>query len=182
MLFKLLNHYKIRVLVALTIVIAIIASRGEKHTLQIILTLAGGLLGMLIPDIEYFVHSYWDNPDSEFSKGFKDLMNQKNFQGLFTYVNAHKHLLSKRVMHSVLFQIILGGITLFLATSQGPAFGTALSLSAFTQTFYLMYQEVSETNSINTWFWILKSTPTRTWQGIYATCMGLFLIAILVAL
>ncbi len=182
MLSKLFVRYRFRVLAALTVALAIIATRGEKQAAQILLIVLGSIVGILILDLEYFIHAYWDNPDSEFSKGFKDLMDQKNYQGLIAYVDAHRPTLSKRILQSVLFQILLGGVALFLATSQGPNFGTAISLSAFVQTFYSMFEEYNYSHSINSWFWILKPAPSKSVQIAYLVIMGAFLVFTFAAL
>src|SRR3989344_1979022 len=175
-----LKTYKLNLLISLTVAVIILALRVEKEILPILAIISGSLLGGLLLEVEYFIIAYFSDPDLEFSKNVVQFATQKNYFGLFTYINANKVSLEKRLINSFLFQFILGLLALYAVTSSGDnLFALALSLSVFVSSFYHMYEEYELKRSLAGWFWIFKTPPAKQVQNLYILAMGLFLVYIL---
>ena len=175
---KILSTYKLNLLISLTLSIVIIALRVEKNPVNIGLIVLGALIGSFVLKLEYFMYAYWNEPNASFSESFKEFIKAKNYQGLIAFVEVNKYDLHQRILHSVLFQVLLAFTALYLVTSSG-IFGAALVLSTLVQSFYEMYTEHEDKHTSTNWFWILKQTPSKKFQIGYVFAMGLFLIYIL---
>lgn len=175
-----LKYYKLCLLIALTVGVAVTAQRVERSYLNIILIFAGSIIGTFVLDTEYLLEAYWNNPLSEFSLGLKALFAQKNYAGALTYINEHKTSVQKRMLNSAMFQVILGFLAYFMAVSSGSPFGQALIINAYAQSLFHMYQEYEKTKNVSSWFWFIKDTPGANTQKIYAFVTILFLVYIII--
>lgn len=174
-----LRNYKIKLLISLTVTIVIIALRVEKNLLNMFLILSGTILASFILDMEYFAYAYLTAPAAEFSLGLKELVKNKNYLNLIEYINAHKYGIEKRTLHSILFQLALALLLLAVSVPNERVFGLSLALCTLVQTFYEMYEDSQRIGTVQNWFWILKSTPSKTVITSYLLAMGLFFVYIL---
>ena len=179
LLTKIIGAYKLNLLVSLTLSVVIIALRVEKSWVNVVSILLGCVTGTFFMELEYFTMAYLNDMYSDFSRTFKDLMDQGNYVAVISHIRANRYSLKQRTMHSVLFQISLAAILYFLTTSSASLFSFSLVISVFVQTFYLMYEEFDERRDVSSWFWILKEAPSRTSIILYLLAMGLFLVYIL---
>lgn len=176
---KILSSYFLSLLLALTTAVIIIALRVEKSPVNIFLIFLGGLLGVLVYELEYFITAYWHNSESAFSSNLRSLVSQKNFNGVLMLIKSHRYSEEEKVIHSSLFQIICAVTSLLTTTSSNQILGLAFSLSAFTQSFYKMYEEYIQTKSLKLWFSIFKEEPNNKFIISYILLMLTIFIYIL---
>ncbi|OGC50774.1 hypothetical protein A2716_01930 [candidate division WWE3 bacterium RIFCSPHIGHO2_01_FULL_40_23] len=175
---KILKTYKMNLFVSLTMGIVITAVRVEKIPLNIFLIFFSSLIGTFVLEFDYFIHAYIFEPNGAFSQGLKDLMKQRNYTGVVSFIKSNRFNIPSMILYGAMFQMIMAFLSLVLVTSEG-IFGISLTLSVLAQTFYKMFEEYEKHHSLSEWFWILKDKPSKSVQLAYALAMGLFLVYIL---
>ena len=179
-LLTLLKKYSINLVICMSLTVVITALRVEKNILEVSLTFLSTLLGMLFLDVDYFLQAYWNDPDSAFSKGLKELVAQRNLKGSLNYMSMHKAELSKRLVHSAIFQVLLLCSGLMLMSASENIVGIAFVLSALFNLIYRMYEELEDRHSTAAWFWFLKSAPNSTLQKIYLVILSILSLSLLI--
>ena len=170
---KVFSIYKIPLLISLTLSIILIALRIVRQPLDIASIFLGALAGSFVLDLEYFIYAYFLEPEKDFSKTLVAFVKHKDFQNALLYIDYHKDELKDKTLNSVLFQIVIALICIFIVPSAGGYFVKALVLSIFVNSIYRL-MEYYHTSKLDEWFWELKSKPTK--QGTILYTLGLLAI------
>lgn len=170
-----LGMYKISLLLSLTVFILILALRVERDPLNIIMAFVGSLVGAVLLDLDYFLHAYFLEPEKDFSKTLNGFVKHRNIGGALSYIHYHKDEIKDKTLNSMLFQVILGGLVLFVVPSNSTVLMKAVVLSTFVNSIYRMIEVYFE-GDINEWFWALKTPPSRNGFYIYTAVLAAMLL------
>ena len=161
-----LSTYKTHLLLSLTVSIVLIAIKVAKDPLTIAFIIVGSLLGTFVLDLDYFIHAYFLEPTSDFSINVRAYIQHKDFIGVFRYINLHKDDVKEKVLHSVLFQIVWVGVTIFGVSASESYLVKAIALSTYINSLY-RFAEYYVAGRYEEWFWSLKQKPTKRNALIY---------------
>lgn len=167
---KLLEVYLVPAIVSLVLFVVILALSVERSTGTIVLMFLGAFLGTFALDLDYFVYAYFFEPEIEFSKHLRAYTKDKDILGALKFVHHHKHDIKDKILNSVLFQVTLAGLALFIVSSNSGMFIKAFIVSVFVNSMYRMAEEFFE-NRLDEWFWALKNKPTKQSFYIYTGCL-----------
>ncbi|HSX39302.1 MAG TPA: hypothetical protein VLI92_01805 [Candidatus Saccharimonadales bacterium] len=166
MLKKILDVYKIPLLISLTLGVVFIALKIERQPLTIAFIILGTLLGTFFIDLDYYIYAYFLEPNADFSKSLRAFISHKDFLNTIAFIQYHKNDIQDKILSSLLFQIVLAGAAIFVTASTTGIFIKALVLSTFVNSVYRLNEETMQ-NSHESWFWALKSKPSKTAVYIY---------------
>ncbi len=174
MLRAFLNLYKIPLLLAIVLSIILISFTVETRPEYIAMIIAGSLVGALIMDLDYFLHAYLIEPDSDFSRSLRAYMDHKDFTGALNFVTVQKDKVKEKTLNSGLFQLVLVALMFLLFYSDTSVFMKALVLSMYANSIYKFAENFYLHQNFEDWFWFLKGTPKRNWVSAYT--LGLVFI------
>lgn len=141
------------------LIFLIIFHWGLKLKLEILLFLAGGILGVYFLDLAELLF--------KISPLGVNLQAEPSGRGPRGEPSPFKN---------VLFQTIFVPFSLFVLTSSGSLFGAGLVLSIFLAMLLKQWQELRLEGNINNWFWIVKKDfPLKTQQLYFAVMSGIFI-------
>ena len=152
---NLLKFYKIPLLVSITLSVVIIATTTQRIPLNIFLIFLVSFISILVVDLDYFIHSYFFDPELEFSKNFKAYIKDKDYAGAFVYANVNEDKLSEKTIHSALFQALFALFTIFVAFSDSYIVFKSFVIAILANSIY-KYIEYYYTKDIKNWFWAFK--------------------------
>jgi hypothetical protein len=171
---SLLTFYKIPLLLSVVLTIVLLALNITRDPFEIASVIFGVLVGTFVLDSEYLIHAYLLEPKREFSKTLVTFLKHGDFKNAIDYLNYNKDEIKDKTLNSALFQIAVAGLSLFVISSTDFIFVEALVLSIYLQSLY-KFSEYYFNDKLDSWFWMLKDTPSRSNATIYAASLiGLF--------
>lgn len=173
---KILDSYKLPVLLSITLFVVILALTVERDLFQIILISLGTIVGTFILDLDYFIYAYFFEPEKEFSIQVRGYTKHKDYSGAWNYIYHHKAEIKDAVLNSALFQIALAGLVIIVAWSPTSIFIKALAISTFVNSIYRMAEEHFE-NRTDVWFWAFKNKPDKNTLYLYVSGLLVVLVA-----
>jgi len=173
---KTLELYKFPLLLAVFVSVAILALTVQKDPIQITLVTLGALVGAFFLDLDYIIHAYFLEPESDFGKSVQGFMHHKDFKGLANYIYYHKNDLKEKTLNSAVFQLVLGGASVLVVSSTASNFAKALVISAFVNSMYRLAEQHFEYKNTGDWFWAFKKAPDKMGLAIYCTMLVAVLI------
>lgn len=162
-----LSLYKIPLLLALVLAIILVSFTVETRVPYIIYITVGSLLGALIMDLDYFIHAYIVEPDSDFSRTLRAYVDHKDFRGVLNFVNVQKDKVKEKTLNSGLFQVCLIALLFLVFYSEAGVIIKALLLSMYANSIYKFAENFYLHQTFNDWFWFLRGTPQRQWISVY---------------
>ena len=175
MIKKIFAYYKIPLLISLTVGITIIAMAVIRDPWEIVQVAIAVLLGSFILDTEYILYSYIFEPKSEFGKSLFGYLKYKDYGGLLGFINEHKHEVKDKSLNSVLFQVVLVPLSIFVIYSAASFFIKSLILSTYAISIYRLIEAYFE-GKTKDWFWAIKGTPKK--EGVWALTAVLIMILV----
>lgn len=172
---KVLNSYKIPLLLSFTLFVVLIAIRVEREALSIALIFLGSILGGLLLELDYFIYAHFFEPEKDFSKQIQGYTKHKDYKGALNYIAYHRNDIKDKILNSAIFQVVLAGLTIVIVGSPVNVFLKALVISALVNSMYRMSEEYVE-GRIDSWFWALKNKPTKNGFYIYSFFLVLALM------
>lgn len=168
MLKNLLGYYKIPLLLSSSVAIAVIALKVLQTPVPIITVIFGAFLGTFFLDLDYILHAYILDPESDFSKSIKGYIHHKDFKGLVTYLFYHRTDLKEKTLNSAVFQVVLAGASLLVVSSTASYFTKALVLAAYVNSIYKFAEEHLQNKNTKEWFWAFKVTVDKKFLVAYS--------------
>ena len=163
---KIVEIYKIQFLVAVTLFAALMAIMVPRDPLNIAMIVLGCILGTFVSDLDYIIYAFFTDPTEDFSVTLKGYLRHKDYINALSYVFYHKDDVKEKTLHSVLFQVILAGLTFFMIFSPLNLFTRILILATFANSLYRI-GEAFFAEKANDWFWPLKEAPSQKGVKIY---------------
>lgn len=171
---KLIEVYKIQVLVSAGVAIAIIALNVFISPFNILLTILGAAIGIFFLDLDYIFYAYFLEPEQPFSKTLRGFIAHKDFANALNHIYYNKSEVKDKTLNSVLFQIALAGSALFAVAATNSLFINTLILSTLANSIYKMGIYYYD-GKVSEWFWALKKPPTENGLIVYGLILFLVL-------
>lgn len=112
----------------------------------------GGLMGMILPDIDHLIYAYITHPQEFTSQRIRHLLESKNIKRsielLYESRSERKHL----VFHTIFFQLIFFVVLLWVLTSSGSLLGKGLALSFAVHLLVDQMIDITEMQGLHNWF------------------------------
>jgi hypothetical protein len=170
------RRYKIPLLIALVVGLAVIALSRETYWLNAVYAFLGAIAGIFLIDLEYIVHAYGVDSSSEKSKTLKDFTFRKDYNGLIAWLNENEYSFGELSIRSALFQIVLVIFALYVVTTQSFILGQTLVLSVFANLVYVQIMELNKTGSLQRWFWVYTGQVGEKFYNAYLFLMIIMLV------
>jgi len=171
MLKKVVELYKFPLLLAVFVSVAVLALTVQTNPIQIALVILGALAGAFFLDLDYIIHSYFLEPESDFGKSVQAFIKHQDINGLVNYIHYHKNDLKEKTLNSAIFQLVLGGASILVVSSTASNFAKALVISAFVNSMYRLAEQHLEYKNSADWFWAFKTKPDKKGLIIYSTIL-----------
>ncbi len=172
--------YKTPLIVSITLFIVLMALTGTQNVVEGSELFLGVLLGTFVLDLDYIIYAFLTDPDTEFSQNLRSFIKHKDVSNTLNYIGFHKDEVTEKTLHSILFQIALGCLTLFAAYSPLNYFTKGLVLSTYANTIYRLSEAWVE-GKHGDWFWALKQRPSRNGVKMYIIANVVLLVITLIA-
>ncbi len=118
----------------------------------------GGLLGVILPDIDHLLYVYFIKPTDLTSQRVNYLVNKKE---LFRSAELLYETRSERnglIFHTIFFQLIFFVLTFWMLSSSGSMFGRGLVLSFILHLSVDQIIDLNDLKSLENWFTNLPFT------------------------
>lgn len=112
----------------------------------------GGILGTLLPDVDYLIYSYFLYPHDESSKQVMELVEDRKIKRTWNYIVKHRNSAKDLLFHTSLFQIIFAVFALVVITSSGSLLGFGLVLAFMLHLFVDQLVDQVENKSMESWY------------------------------
>lgn len=171
MLKKVVELYKFPLLLTIFVSIAMLALKVQTNPIQIAMVILGAAAGAFFLDLDYIIHAFFLEPESEFGKSVQGYIHHKDFTGLANYIFYHKNDLKEKTLNSAIFQLVLGGASILVVSSTASNFAKALVISAFVNSMYRLAEQHFEYKNTDDWFWAFKNKPDKKGLIIYSSML-----------
>ena len=161
---------------SITLFVVFLALGTLRETKDILYAFFGALLGSFILDSEYFLYAYIFEPDKDFSKNLKGYIKYKDYAEAAKYIKQQKDDIKDKSLNSALFQIALGGLSIFATYSVNSIFIKTMILSTFANSIYRLL-EACFNSKHESWFWAFKDKPSRNGVFLFTSVMIIILVA-----
>src|SRR4030042_6465599 len=131
---------------------ALIVVFKQWFELRYIPFVIGGILGTLLPDIDYLVHSYFLYPNESVSKEIVSLVGKRKFFQTWNYMVENRKLAKDLLIHSSIFQIIFAIFALIIITSSGSLLGFGIVLAFMLHLFIDQLADLIENKNVENWY------------------------------
>ncbi len=175
---KIFEIYKVPLLVSLTLFIALMALLVMRDPVNIFLAILGCFMGAFILDLDYIIYAYFTDPEKTFSETLRGYIKHGDYPNVFSYIYYHRDDVEEKTLQSVLFQVVLAGLTFFIVFAPLSVFAKALILSTYANSLYRLAELLARGN-YKEWFWVLKEKPSERGVKLY---IGASLILLLIVL
>ena len=166
MIKKLVDLYKIPLLVSVTLSVVLIALRLERDTISLMFLVVGAVLGTFFLDLDYFIYAFLLEPNTDFSRTLASFVKNGDISNALSYIYYHKNDIAEKTLHSVFFQLVLAGAALLVVSSNSSYFIKAFVLSAFVNSIYRLVEHYLN-GRVAAWFWMLKNKPRENSLRLY---------------
>ncbi len=112
----------------------------------------GGILGTLLPDVDYFLQAYLIRPKDQMSQEIVSLVSQRRVIKILDFVLRAKRNLPDLLVHKASFQLIFVIFSFFIITSSANLFGKGLVLGFLIHLLLDEVVDLTENKNINPWF------------------------------
>jgi hypothetical protein len=136
----------------------------------------GGFVGLFLPYLDHFVYIYFLRPKSEISIRLKLMLSQRNFGDVFSTFVGRDGKVTRKVFHTVHFQIIFLLLTLLVITSSRSLFGTGLVLGFSLHLWVKQLKDFMNDKTIADWFEKIGVVSDQDKQILYLGLIGVVLL------
>ena len=112
----------------------------------------GGLVGIILPDIDHLIYVYFIKPTDLTSQRINYLVNKKQLSRSVELLYETRSERKGLIFHTIFFQLIFFALTFWIFSSSGSYFGRGLTLSFI---FHLSVDQLIDLNdlgSLDNWF------------------------------
>lgn len=139
----------------------------------------GAIVGTFILDLDHLIYWYILNPEVEDSVLARALIKNKDFRGTYRLLQKTHQSHTKLVFHTVLLQLVLLVLAIYLLSSGGSFFGSALIMAANLHLLKDVWQDYifrGKTAVIEWFFWQIKVIDIEKYVDIYLILVSLLFV------
>jgi len=130
------KHYKIPLLIALVVSLAVITLGNETSPFGVVFTFLASIAGMFFVDLGAVLHAFIVDPSTNESQHLIEKIKLKDFKGVISFLNNEEYKVSDPTIKSALFQFLLLVFLYYAAIGGIPGFSKALIFSFFGSLLY----------------------------------------------
>jgi len=129
-----------------------------KHyfSLSHILFVIGGLLGVILPDLDHLIYAYFVKPQDLTSQRIDYLVNKNEIKRTVELLYETREERRELIFHSIFFQGIFFILMFWVLSSSGSLLGRGLVLSFMLHLSVDQFIDLKNTNNLGSW---LKNLP-----------------------
>lgn len=111
----------------------------------------GGLVGVILPDIDHLIYAYFIKPQDLTSQRVSYLINKKDIKRSIELLYETRNERSGLVFHSIFFQVVFLILTFWMVSSSGSIFGKGLALSFALHLAIDQIMDITDLKSLDNW-------------------------------
>lgn len=127
----------------------------------------GGVIGMVLPEIDHLVYVFFANPQEVTSQRARFLCGNKQFKNCFWLLVSTTTERTKLIFHTAVFQVIFLVLAFWVVTSSSSILGRGLVLAFGLHLILDQVNQVLEKGELTSWFWQIPVSPERKQTNIY---------------
>lgn len=131
---------------------------GHYGPVDFLMLWSGGLIGTFFIDIDHLIYCLFTRPNQPCSLKVQELLKKKDYRNAFlAMVNTHlEH--QELTFHNAIFIPIWIIFCLFILTSSGSIFASALVMAMYVHLLKDIWEDVriKKNYQLDTWFWQIK--------------------------
>jgi hypothetical protein len=142
----------------------------------------GGFVGMFLPYIDHLIYIYFLRPQEEVSGRLKLMLSQRKFKSAFEFFVGINGKGTRKIFHTVHFQLIFLTLTLLVVTSSDSLFGIGLVLGFALHLWTTQLKDFMNDKTITDWFekvGVMLDREKQMWylgiNGVVLLILGLLL-------
>jgi hypothetical protein len=112
----------------------------------------GGLVGIVLPDVDHLIYVYFIKPTDLTSQRISYLLNKKALLRSVELVYEAKEERKGLIFHTIFFQLIFFVLTFWMLSSSGSYFGKGLVLSFILHLSIDQLKDLNDSKSLENWF------------------------------
>ncbi len=112
----------------------------------------GGLIGIVLPDIDHLIYAYFIHPQDLSSQRIDYLVKNKDFKRSVELLYETRSERRGLIFHSIFFQIIFFIVLFWILSSSGSLLGRGLALSFALHLSVDQLIDLTELKSLENWF------------------------------
>ncbi len=163
---KLIEIYKIPVLVSITFFVAFAAIKTLRAPVDISLAFLGSFLGTFFLDLDYILYAYFTDSSKDFSRTLRGYFKHGDYTNAIAYAYYHRSDVKEKTLQSVLFQVVVGALSIFMIFAPINYFAKTFIISIYVNSLYRLAESYFK-NDTSDWFWMLKEKPTKNGVKVY---------------
>lgn len=152
-----------------------------KIDLGLIAIWFGGIIGTYLLDIDHLLYWYILHPEADDSRQAKILFKNQDYKGIYQLLSAVHQSHTKLIFHTALLQIVLLILSVYVLTSGGSVFGSALIMAAnlhLLKDVWHDYFARGKTAAIEWFFWQIKGVVWEKYITIYLSIASLVFLGL----
>ncbi len=140
----------------------------------------GGILGTLLPDIDYLIYVYVIKPKGALSVEASKLIAQKEIKRSFSLLSKQLGPEENLIIHTSYFQLMFVAFSFLILTSSGSLFGRGLVLAFLLHLFIDQLIDYIEKGDFESWFTKLPFKPDKMQRVWYlaGNALAILLLAL----
>lgn len=112
----------------------------------------GGLVGVILPDIDHLIYVYFIKPTDLTSQRINYLVNKKSLARSVELLYETRSERKGLIFHTIFFQAIFFVLTFWMLSSSGSYFGRGLVLSFILHLSVDQLMDLNDDKSLENWF------------------------------
>ena len=135
-------------------------------------------MGLFLPYLDHLIYIYFLRPQEEVSTRLKLMLSQRKFKSAFSFFIGINGKVTRKILHTVHFQLIFLALTLLVVTSSGSLFGIGLVLGFALHLWATQLKDFMNDKTIIDWFEKVGVTLDRERQIWYLGINGVVLLVL----
>jgi hypothetical protein len=136
----------------------------------------GGIIGTLLPYVDYLIYAYVMQPNASVSKEAVGLISKKDVVKSVNLMISSDLSKKDLIFHTVWFQLIFLLFTFFVVTSSGNIFGWGIVLAFSLHLFIDQVVELVENKNFDSWFEGIPYQLDKLQKKFYLVGVGALLL------
>ncbi len=112
----------------------------------------GGMVGVILPDIDHFIYVFFIKPTDLTSQRINYLLNKKQLSRSVELLYETRDERKGLAFHTIVFQLIFFALTFWMFSSSTSIFGRGMTLSFLFHMSVDQLIDLNDTGSLDNWF------------------------------
>jgi len=140
---------------------------GWQYGFSLIGWWIGGLIGFFLLDVDHLLDVFFLHPDDPASQQVKQALKSRNWSKVWEVLIATAPQRRHLVLHTIIFEVVIAVLAIYVATSSGGLFPKALILAFWFRILTEQIREYMSTGKMASWFWQIKDPVPPNLQAVF---------------